>query len=35
MQVGEVLHLVRSLVAEDARGIIGQAIVLDGGQVLH
>ena len=35
MQVGEVVHLVRSLVAEDARGINGQAIVLDGGQVLH
>ncbi len=35
MQTGEVLHLVRSLVAEGARGINGQAVVLDGGQVLH
>ncbi len=35
MQVSEVLHLVRSLVAEEARGVNGQAIVLDGGQVLH
>jgi NAD(P)-dependent dehydrogenase (short-subunit alcohol dehydrogenase family) len=35
MQTSEVLHLVRSLVAEGARGINGQAVVLDGGQVLH
>lgn len=35
MQPDEVLHLVRSLVAEGARGINGQAVVLDGGQVLH
>jgi NAD(P)-dependent dehydrogenase (short-subunit alcohol dehydrogenase family) len=30
----EVAHLVSSLCAEDARGIHGQAIVIDGGQIL-
>ena len=35
VQVDEVLHAVRSLVADEARGINGQAIALDGGQVLH
>ena len=35
IQVDEVLHLVRSLIADGARGINGQAIALDGGQVLH
>lgn len=35
VQPVEVLHLVRSLVAEDARGINGQALTVDGGQVLH
>ena len=31
---GEVAHLVASLCAEEAKGIHGQAIVIDGGQVL-
>ena len=35
VQVDEVAHLVRALVADGARGINGQAIALDGGQVLH
>lgn len=35
VQVDEVLHLVRTLVPDSARGINGQAIALDGGQVLH
>ena len=35
MQPDEVYFLVRTLVAEDAHGINGQAIVIDGGQVLH
>jgi NAD(P)-dependent dehydrogenase (short-subunit alcohol dehydrogenase family) len=34
IQPGEVAHLVAMLCAEDARGIHGQALVIDGGQVL-
>jgi NAD(P)-dependent dehydrogenase (short-subunit alcohol dehydrogenase family) len=34
MEASEVAHLVLSLCAEQARGIHGQAIVLDGGQLL-
>lgn len=35
MQPDEVAHLVRALVDEGARGVNGQALALDGGQVLH
>lgn len=35
IQVDEVLHAVRMLLPEGARGINGQAIAVDGGQVLH
>lgn len=34
MQVDEVLHAVRSLIPAGARGINGQALVVDGGQVM-
>ena len=34
MQVDEVLHAVRSLIPTGARGINGQSIVIDGGQVM-
>ena len=35
IQVDEVLHAVRMLLPEGARGINGQALAVDGGQVLH
>ncbi len=35
IQVDEVLHAVRMLLPDGARGINGQAIAVDGGQVLH
>ena len=35
IQVDEIVHCVRGLVAEGSRGINGQAITIDGGQVLH
>ncbi len=35
MQTDEVVHLVRTLAAEEARGVNGQAWVVDGGQVLN
>lgn len=34
MQVDEIVHAVRSLIPDGARGINGQAIVIDGGQVM-
>jgi NAD(P)-dependent dehydrogenase (short-subunit alcohol dehydrogenase family) len=34
MQVDEMLHVTRSLIPHGARGINGQAIVIDGGQVM-
>ena len=35
IQVDEVAHLTLSLIADGARGINGQAIAVDGGQVMH
>ena len=35
IQVDEVVHAVMALVEEGARGINGQAITIDGGQVMH
>jgi NAD(P)-dependent dehydrogenase (short-subunit alcohol dehydrogenase family) len=35
IQVDEIAHLTTSLVAHGARGINGQAIAVDGGQVMH
>lgn len=34
-QVDEILHVTRFLISEGARGINGQAITVDGGQVMH
>lgn len=34
MQVDEIVHAVRALIPDGARGINGQAIVIDGGQVM-
>ena len=35
IQVDEVVHSVLALVDDGARGINGQAITIDGGQVMH
>ncbi|MEZ4468663.1 MAG: SDR family oxidoreductase [bacterium] len=35
IQVEEVVHAVRALLPASARGINGQAVAVDGGQVLH
>ena len=35
LQPVEVAHLVATLVSEHARGIHGQALVIDGGQICH
>ncbi len=35
MQADEILHAVRFLISEHARGVNGQAITVDGGEVMH
>lgn len=35
VQVDEIAHLARTLIADGARGINGQALTIDGGQVMH
>ena len=35
VEVDEILHLARSFASEGARGVNGQAVAVDGGQVMH
>jgi len=35
IEVDEILHLARAFVSEGARGVNGQAVAVDGGQVMH